>query len=66
MIPTLKLDKEYAPEFNDFLNTLDPDIKFTTEGEEGALPFLDTNLVRKEFPHRVLREHLCRPSIKEK
>ena len=44
-----KLDSEYAQEFTDRLNTLDPDIKFTTEGEEnGELPFLDTSTSKKE------------------
>ena len=44
-----KLDKEYAQEITYFLNTLNPDIKFTTEGEEeGALAYLDTNSIRKE------------------
>ena len=39
-----KQDSEYAQEFPDHLNTLDPDIKFTTEGEEnGELAFLGTS-----------------------
>ena len=29
-----KLKKQYAEEFTNHLNWLDPDIKFTTEGEE--------------------------------
>ena len=43
--------KEYAQEFTDFLN---PDIKFTTEGEEeGALAFLVTNSVKKDGSLKV-------------
>ena len=38
-----KLKKHHAQEFTDFLNSIDPDIKFTTEEEENrSLSFLDT------------------------
>nr|XP_054774799.1 uncharacterized protein LOC129282974 [Lytechinus pictus] len=38
-----KLKKEFSQEFTDHLNLIDPDIQFTTEGEEGrSLAFLDT------------------------
>ncbi|XP_070532995.1 uncharacterized protein [Ptychodera flava] len=44
-----KLKKCHAQEFTDHLNTLDPDIKFTTEGEENrSLAFLDTLSVVQE------------------
>ena len=44
-----KLKKCYAQEFTDHINSLDPDIKFTTEGEENrALAFLDTLTVIQE------------------
>ena len=43
-----KLKKEFAEEFTEHLNSIDPDIKFTTEGEEDrSLAFLDTSTVIK-------------------
>ena len=43
-----KLDAGQGQTFTDNLNSLDPDIQFTTEGEEEeVLSFLDTNTVRK-------------------
>ena len=44
-----KLKKQYAEDFTNHLNSIDPDIKFTTEGEEDrTLAFLDTLTVIQE------------------
>ena len=44
----IKIKKQYAQEFTDHINSIDPDIKFTTEEEENrSLAFLDTLTVIK-------------------
>ena len=56
-----KLKKCYAQEFTDHLNSLDKDIKFTTEGEENnSLAFLDTLTVIQ--PDRSLKVQIFRKS----
>jgi hypothetical protein len=44
----INIKKEHATEFTNHINSIDPDIKFTTEGEENRpLAFLDTLTVIK-------------------
>ena len=44
---------EYAQECTHHLNLLEPDIQFTTDGEDNVLEFLDTYTVRQEDHHHI-------------